>query len=115
MMRTAQIFFLKLLIFHLYLLSVGCSSTDWMGLEKFAGIPEYENSGEITGKYAKCGNGKINKAEECDDGNRRVSDGCDQHCIIEICGNGKIQYGEECDDGNILSGDGCSSTCKKEP
>jgi cysteine-rich repeat protein len=34
-----------------------------------------------------CGNGTVEEQEECDDGNRRDGDGCDQGCQFEI-GNG---------------------------
>lgn|GEM_PF-1149117 len=60
----------------------------------------------------KCGNNKIDRGEQCDDGNRRRFDGCSQFCLIEDrCGNSELELGEECDDGNIFSDDGCSSGC----
>lgn len=30
-----------------------------------------------------CGNGLLDNAEECDDGNKRTGDGCDASCLIE--------------------------------
>jgi TonB family protein len=63
-----------------------------------------------------CGNGKLERGEECDDGNTLDADGCSSTCQIEppACGNGKVEAGEQCDDGNLVDGDGCSSTCQRE-
>ena len=48
-----------------------------------------------------CGNGILESPEECDDGNRRSSDGCSESCLLEIgiCGDGKVQalLGEQCE------------------
>jgi cysteine-rich repeat protein len=66
-----------------------------------------------------CGNGALEAAEECDDGNRLSCDGCSETCTDEVglvCGDG-IQNetcGEECDDGNTADEDGCSSFCMNE-
>lgn len=76
-----------------------------------------------------CGNGVIEKSEECDDGNLINGDGCNHFCFLEPhctfnntdpdspphinctshCGNGIIEADllEECDDGNNINGDGC--------
>ncbi len=78
-----------------------------------------------------CGNGILDKGEQCDDGNAVGGDGCSSQCIIESnyvclvagqacvstvrCGDGRISGSEQCDDGNTISGDGCSSTCQLEP
>jgi cysteine-rich repeat protein len=78
-----------------------------------------------------CGDGLQSADEQCDDGNLRPADGCDQQCRIESgfkcsggsvssksvceeCGNGVVRSTEECDDGNTEDGDGCSSDCKLE-
>jgi uncharacterized delta-60 repeat protein len=61
-----------------------------------------------------CGNGTIDYAEQCDDGNVVDGDGCDSNCTPTACGNGVVSSGEECDDGNLTSGDGCSATCERE-
>lgn len=48
-----------------------------------------------------CGNGGVEGAEQCDDGNRIPGDGCDAFCQVEgnYCGNGKIEPWEACDEG----------------
>ncbi|MFP6664792.1 MAG: hypothetical protein VCC00_11365, partial [Deltaproteobacteria bacterium] len=59
-----------------------------------------------------CGDGNLDSAEECDDGNNTGGDWCSALCTIEPgCGNGAIDAGEACDDGNSTDGDGCSSRC----
>ena len=61
-----------------------------------------------------CGNGTLDPAEECDDGNNESGDGCDAACNLEVCGDEVVQGGEACDDGNTEAGDGCSATCEVE-
>jgi cysteine-rich repeat protein len=63
---------------------------------------------------AKCGDGKILKGEQCDDGNTASGDGCSSTCQIEPgsdcptagqactmakCGNGIVEKSELCDCG----------------
>ena len=63
----------------------------------------------------ECGNGLLEGAEQCDDGNREAGDGCDATCQTEVpapvCGNGLLEAGEQCDDGNQADADGCSAVC----
>lgn len=61
-----------------------------------------------------CGNGLVDPAEECDDGNNTGGDGCSPNCMKERCGDGIMQSGEQCDDGNTVGGDGCSASCTTE-
>jgi cysteine-rich repeat protein len=73
-----------------------------------------------------CGNGLVDKAEVCDDGNADVGDGCSVACRSdETCGNmvvdpvsvddlGNLTPNEVCDDGNDIDHDGCSSSCQAE-
>jgi cysteine-rich repeat protein len=78
-----------------------------------------------------CGDGKLTGEEQCDDGNTKPTDGCDQFCrvepgfictagasttpsVCEYCGDGITRGSEECDDGNSKNGDGCSDKCKLE-
>jgi len=58
-----------------------------------------------------CGNGRIDRFEECDDGNRMAGDGCSAYCQREYCGNGRLDPGEQCDDGERKADDGCSKRC----
>ncbi|ATB43050.1 lipoprotein [Cystobacter fuscus] len=67
---------------------------------------------------ATCGNGVVDKGEECDD---KIFAGgynqCARGCVWgPRCGDKIVQkdQGESCDDGNKTSGDGCSATCKIE-
>jgi fibro-slime domain-containing protein len=76
---------------------------------------------------ATCGNGILEGAEECDDGNTNPGDGCTSDCKLEsdwacptpgapcistvVCGDGRISGNEACDDHNAVGGDGCSADC----
>jgi len=62
-----------------------------------------------------CGDGELDKDEECDDGNRSDSDACTNKCKLAECGDGFVHKGHEaCDDNNRRSNDGCSRTCALE-
>jgi fibro-slime domain-containing protein len=76
-----------------------------------------------------CGNGKLDPAEACDDGNALNGDGCSADCrnvertfvcsdpnqpCVSSCGNGALDPTEACDDRNLTNDDGCSSTCEVE-
>ena len=59
-----------------------------------------------------CGDGVLNGAEECDDGNLEMGDGCLISCVLAECGDGVLRLGvEECDDGNSEEADGCTNAC----
>ncbi len=60
----------------------------------------------------QCGNGQIDPAETCDDGNFDAGDGCDPRCLLE-CGNGRLDDGEACDDGNLAPNDDCTDACQQ--
>jgi fibro-slime domain-containing protein len=77
-----------------------------------------------------CGDGIIEGAEACDDGNAHSGDGCSGTCHLErgykcsgspsqcsptLCGDGKVEGTETCDDGNVMPFDGCSADCQLEP
>lgn len=81
------------------------------------------------GYPAQCGNGVLEGAELCDDGNTTMGDGCTSDCrknpyftcavpgqlCVATCGDGrKIAGLEMCDDANKTSGDGCSLACQIE-
>lgn len=75
-----------------------------------------------------CGNGRLDKGEQCDDRNRIDRDRCSSDCLRctlpkgttsirrlgcpNVCGDGVVVAGEECDDGNKNDGDGCNSNCR---
>ena len=66
----------------------------------------------------KCGDGKVDPGEGCDDGNGVNGDGCEANCTktpAPKCGDGKVDPGEGCDDGNGVNGDGCETNCTKTP
>jgi TolB protein len=45
-----------------------------------------------------CGDGLVNNAEACDDGNGIPGDGCENNCTLTpVCGNQIIEAGETCD------------------
>lgn len=71
-------------------------------------------AGPTTACQVACGNGVLENAEICDDGNAVSGDGCDANCKPTGCGNGIKTAPETCDDGNTTGGDGCSATCKLE-
>ncbi len=58
-----------------------------------------------------CGNGTLERAEQCDDGNLTSGDGCQADCIIPGCGDGTPDPGEQCDDGNTSNTDACTISC----
>jgi len=84
----------------------------------------------------KCGDGFRTYPEECDDGNTKKNDGCNEECKVEVgysctggsygnsvsdtcsvfseCGDGVLSGNEECDDNNKNNLDGCNSQCKYE-
>lgn len=66
----------------------------------------------IAAEFSVCGNGVLERGEECDDGNVRDDDACTRACRKAVCGDG-VRWGgvEVCDDGNAVAGDGCNKTC----
>ena len=61
----------------------------------------------------ECGNGMIERDEECDDGDGNGDTlACKADCTSNVCGDGAVYEGvEECDDGNDVDLDGCSNAC----
>ncbi|MCB9532548.1 MAG: PKD domain-containing protein [Myxococcales bacterium] len=64
----------------------------------------------------ECGDGRVDGAEECDDGNTAAGDGCSDRCVEERCGDGEVQsdLDELCDDGDENSDThpgACRTTC----
>ena len=61
---------------------------------------------------SRCGDGRQDADELCDDGNAADGDGCARDCRSdETCGNGIRDAGEGCDDGDTTDGDGCQGDC----
>ncbi|MFO0760649.1 MAG: DUF4215 domain-containing protein [Byssovorax sp.] len=60
----------------------------------------------------RCGDGIVQKGEECDDGNGVDGDDCSNECHKARCGDGVVQKGEACDDGNADDSDACVTGCK---
>jgi cysteine-rich repeat protein len=59
-----------------------------------------------------CGDGVVEDAEQCDDGNDDDTDGCLSSCMLAACGDGFVQAGvEACDDGNQDDTDACHNDC----
>ncbi|MBI2552297.1 DUF4215 domain-containing protein [Candidatus Uhrbacteria bacterium] len=87
---------------------------------------------EGTSRATTCGNGQIDRGEECDPEDQQryrdllgaplLSEFCDPAtCLLKgtlpvsTCGNGLVEAGEECDQlNNRANGDGCSSRCLNE-
>ncbi|MFA6039205.1 MAG: DUF4215 domain-containing protein [Candidatus Peribacteraceae bacterium] len=66
-----------------------------------------------------CGNGIVEKGEQCDDGQRNSAtrpDACRLDCLLPFCGDGVKDYRtaqrEECDDENNANEDNCTNACK---
>lgn len=59
----------------------------------------------------KCGDGKTQDDEVCDDGNDDENDTCTTLCAPPGCGDGIKQDVEICDDGNDDEDDGCTTIC----
>ena len=51
----------------------------------------------------QCGNGRVEGAEECDDGNRVPGDGCESSCLFSC------HRDDECDDGDQCTRDSCQT------
>lgn len=62
-----------------------------------------------------CGNGEIDRGEQCDAGSQNsdiLSDQCRKNCLRPQCGDGVQDAGEQCDDGNVIDTDGCTGQCR---
>jgi cysteine-rich repeat protein len=64
----------------------------------------------------RCGNGRLEGIESCDDGNALDGDGCSMSCVLELptlwhCGNAIVEGDEACDEG-ALNSDVLPDTCR---
>ncbi len=66
---------------------------------------------ELAEASAFCGDGVVQDAERCDDGNTDNSDTCTEACLPARCGDGYVQADEACDDGNFVDQDSCTAAC----
>src|SRR5690349_6118545 len=58
-------------------------------------------------RFEDCGNGVVDKGEQCDDGNLVDEDGCTSTCELNVCGDGFLDQGvEECD--LVVKGKSCA-------
>lgn len=62
-------------------------------------LQEYESL--FGSSIGVCGNGRLEGAEECDDGNRISGDGCDFFCTVSRCGNDVTDPTEHCEPTSI--------------
>jgi fibro-slime domain-containing protein len=86
----------------------------------------------ISTSQPQCGDGKHDREEACDDGNRAAGDGCSADCTRvdpgfecqvagqactenTVCGDKRVEGREQCDDGDALAADGCDASCHLEP
>ena len=61
------------------------------------------DAGDAEGGPPLCGNGRVEGAEECDDGNRVPGDGCESSCLFSC------HRDDECDDGDQCTRDACQT------
>lgn len=115
-------------------LVAGCDPAQSCVLAQYMPIHVFVHPGtaalvyECAGPPIVCGDGLVDGAEGCDDGNNDAGDGCGAGCAVEsgyacegepsacatVCGDGIVAGTEECDDGNTASNDGCSASCEGE-
>ena len=58
-----------------------------------------DGGSEASSEGTVCGDGAVEGAEECDDGNQDGTDSCTNACKLAVCGDGVLASGEECDEG----------------
>jgi len=71
-----------------------------------------ETTGSADCAPDRCGDGRVQTGEACDDGNGDDTDTCTNRCTKAVCGDGSLYADlEKCDDGNAVAGDSCSVVC----
>ena len=72
-----------------------------------------EDAGDDYRPGLRCGDGLVQRWEDCDDGNDINTDNCLTGCRAARCGDGLVHDGvETCDDGNEELDDGCVADCQ---
>ncbi len=73
-----------------------------------------ESEGTDTGHVAACGDGVLDRGEECDEGALNGSNAeCKPDCTLNVCGDGEVGPREACDAGEYNSDEGeCTSACE---
>ncbi|NOS66863.1 MAG: DUF4215 domain-containing protein [Candidatus Peribacteraceae bacterium] len=77
-------------------------------------VPLSSSSEAASAAPAACGDGSVQKGEECDDGNTEDADGCSNACELPRCGDGIVHKREECDAGknnSDLTPNVCRTNC----
>ncbi len=77
-------------------------------------LPSYEGGAYDPSQAPVCGNGLLERGEQCDRGKSNSStepNSCRLTCTIYRCGDGILDATETCDDGNTIDGDGCPASC----
>ncbi len=86
--------------------SMGSESTDSSSTDSGSTDSSSTDSTET------CGDGIVQRMEECDDGNSDDTDDCTNMCLFAVCGDGVVHADlEDCDDGNMVNTDACTTTC----
>ena len=85
------------------------SSTSALATGEASTEPGTASTGEPT---SQCGDGVVEAAEVCDDGDQEDGDECPGSCEPAFCGDGYLWMGiEACDDGNKFNDDACTNAC----
>lgn len=74
------------------------------------GVDCGSNDCPACGGSATCGNGQLERLEQCDDGNSINGDGCSSNCLVEEIQPGCANVGGTCKSGSCSLYNDCSST-----
>jgi cysteine-rich repeat protein len=91
---------------------------NWCLAQTSYGAGDLGTPGWVNPECPVCGNGVVEGAEACDDGNVSSADGCEPDCTLSgsgFCGDGIVDSGEDCDDGVFNDDeepDACRTNCQ---
>jgi len=71
------------------------SSSIYTNVEQRAQLNTLALLAQVQESNVVCGNGILDRGEECDDGNVNGNDSCDTSCRFSTCGNGVCEQGED--------------------